>query len=450
MKQSSVLLLFCCAWLKAADSFTITSGLNPHQVLQRSKDGTVRVHLTGTALADGQIEARVSNGPFANLAKIKAGSWTADGPTLKTGGPYTVEIRFTPTNGGRHVEKVEDVFVGDIYILSGQSNMVGRARMEGPETPHSKVKSFTPAGKWEEAKEPLHELTKGLNDVLRGTGLGLPFAKEMVRRTGVPIGLVPCAKGGTSIAQWDPALKSEGRKSLYGNMLARFQDVGGKAAGVLWYQGEADAKPELSSIYADKFQKFVAQVRDDFGQPGLPFYYAQIGRYASEMEPAYEGWNQVQEAQRLSEALIPNSGMVATIDLELDDWIHANRPSLQMLGLRFAKLVLDGAKPRFAAARWDNPHQIGIQFQGLSGKLLSSGGRTLGFSLVDENKKPLKLIYRAWIDSASNSVVLNLNHQKPIPDQVYVWYGMGLDPICNLTDESGLAIPTFGPIQVKR
>ena len=168
MKQSFVLLLFCCACLKAADNFTITSGLTTHQVLQRSKDGTARVNLTGTASADGQIEARVGNGPFAALAKIKAGSWTAAGPILKTGGPYTVEIRFTPDNGGRHLEKVEDIFVGDIYILSGQSNMVGRARMEGPEAPHSKVKSFTPAGKWEEAKEPLHELTKGLNDVQIG------------------------------------------------------------------------------------------------------------------------------------------------------------------------------------------------------------------------------------------------------------------------------------------
>ncbi len=445
MKLSYILFLFCCSCLQAADSFTITSGLTPHQMFQRSKDGTALVNMTGTASAEGQLEARIGNGRFAPLAKVKAGSWTSTGPTLKTGGPYSVEIRF-----GRHVEKIEDVYVGDIYILSGQSNMVGRARMEGPEPPHSKVKAFTPAGKWEEAKEPLHELTKGLNDVLRGTGLGLPFAKEMVKRTGVPIGLVPCAKGGTSIAQWDPALKSEGRKSLYGNMLARFRDAGGKAAGLLWYQGEADAKPELSSLYAGKFQKFVAQVRDDFDQPELPFYYAQIGRYTSEMEPAYEGWNQVQEAQRLSELLIPNSGMVSTIDLELDDWIHANRPSLQRLGLRFAKLVLDGAKPRIVKVKWDHAHQIRIEFQGLSGKLLSPGGRTLGFSLVDENKKPLQLIYRAWIDSASNTVVLNLNHQKPVPDQVYVWYGQGLDPICNLMDESGLALPTFGPIHVKR
>ena len=448
MMRTILLSILWAASLGAADNFAVTSGPQPHQVLQRSKEGVAQTAFSGTALVDGLLEGRVDKGGFSRLTTINAGPWTAVGPPLKTGGPYAIELRFTPKSGGRQVERMENLFVGDIYILSGQSNMVGRARMENPETPHPKVKVFNMEGKWDIAKEPLHELTKGLNDVLRGTGLGLPFAKEMVRRTGVPIGLVPCAKGGTSMAQWDPGLKSEGRKALYGNMLARFRDAGGKAAGLLWYQGESDAKPEAAAIFREKFRKFVAEVRADFAQPDLPFYYAQIGRYTAAMEPAYEGWNQVQEAQRLAESGIANVGMVSTIDLELDDLIHANRASLQRLGMRFAKLVLDGAKPRFSAVKWDNPYQIRVEFQGVSGKLATSGGRLTGFSLRNEVGQDLKIIYRAAVDPASNSVVLYLIHQKPLPESLYLWYGQGLDPICNLTDSADMALPVMGPLKL--
>jgi sialate O-acetylesterase len=36
-------------------------------------------------------------------------------------------------------------------------------------------------------------------------------------------------------------LKQKGGDSLYGAMIRRFELIGGKVAGVLWYQGESDA-----------------------------------------------------------------------------------------------------------------------------------------------------------------------------------------------------------------
>src|SRR5687767_8286881 len=48
-------------------------------------------------------------------------------------------------------------------------------------------------------------LSAGAVDFQLFAGLALPFAVAMARRTGVPVGLVPCAHGGTSMTQWDPA-----------------------------------------------------------------------------------------------------------------------------------------------------------------------------------------------------------------------------------------------------
>ena len=75
----------------------------------------------------------------------------------------------------------------------------------------------------------------------KGAGLGLPFAVALVESTGVPVGLVACAHGGTSMEQWNPAKKEQGGKSLYGSMLRQVKLAGGKVKGVLWYQGESDA-----------------------------------------------------------------------------------------------------------------------------------------------------------------------------------------------------------------
>ena len=98
--------------------------------------------------------------------------------------------------------------------------------------------------------------------------------------------------------QWNPAKKDEGGNSLYGSMLRQVKLAGGKVKGVLWYQGESDAlSPDACKIYAKVFPNFIAAVRADLGQPELPFYFVQIGRFVSGGDP--KGWNAVQDAERL-------------------------------------------------------------------------------------------------------------------------------------------------------
>ena len=105
----------------------------------------------------------------------------------------------------------------------------------------------------------------------------------MVESTGVPVGLVACAHGGTSMEQWNPAKKEQGGNSLYGSMLRQVKQAGGKVKGVLWYQGESDAlgQGEAWKAYPRVFTDFIAAVRSDFGQPELPFYFVQIGRFVA-------------------------------------------------------------------------------------------------------------------------------------------------------------------------
>ena len=276
------LLLLCAVVLQAAE-FRVGAGLTDHQVFQRGAQNTADIKVGGTAdgLAGKPIEARilartkpVKGWSWKSIATVGGSTWTGALTGVPMGGPYNIEFRST----GATSVVVKDVLVGDLWILAGQSNMegVGRprecpgSRSAGPQlrstrslayrrgapaqlTRRSRSRTLARRSKVRLTGQELETYNK---ERKKGAGLGLPFAVEMTRRTGVPVGLIPCAHGGTSMAQWDPALKDKGGDSLYGAMIRRFEAIGGKAAGVLWYQGEAEANPQASSVFAGQVHRF--------------------------------------------------------------------------------------------------------------------------------------------------------------------------------------------------
>ena len=98
------------------------------------------------------------------------------------------------------------------------------------------------------------------------------------------------------------------------------------------------ARDEAWKAYPKSFTDFIAAVRSDFGQPELPFYYVQIGRFIAGVDP--KGWNAVQDAQRTLPERVPNTAVVSVIDLELDDGIHVGTQGLKRAGQRLARIAL--------------------------------------------------------------------------------------------------------------
>ena len=377
------------------------------RVYQRDINGQAEIPVVLEESDTKVVDANIS-GANANPGTIKFADGKLTG--VPAGGPYTINCRVAvsrvETNRGvmKGVTNVNvgPVFVGDLWVLAGQSNMQGVGDLVDVTPPHPQVMMLGMDGKWKPAEEPLHWLVDSPDPVHsldpktreqrsarehknrpKGAGLGLPFAAALTEATGVPIGLVICAHGGTSMAQWDPAKKDEGGKSLYGSMLRQFQHAGGKVKGVLWNQGESDANPEASKGFAHVFARFIAAVRSDFGQPELPFYLVQIGRFVRAR--ATRGrWNTVQEAQRRLPERMPNTAVVSVIDLELDDAIHVGTQGMKRAGQRLARIALReqfghvGATTPTLDRVARGPHNtLVVKFKGVN--MAGPGGRPAGF-----------------------------------------------------------------------
>jgi sialate O-acetylesterase len=429
-----------------------------------------------------------------DLVKLADGKLTG----VPTGGPYQVRCGVKESENGPVRQAMSNsFFVGDLWVLAGQSNMEGVGDLVDVAQPHPNVMALGMDGKWVPAQEPLHWLVDSPDPVhsgdpatrksrseqahktrTKGAGLGLPFAAAMADRTGVPVGLVICAHGGTSLKQWSPGDKDKGGHSLYGSMLRQVKLAGGKVAGVLWYQGESDALSDAADSYGKNFAEFIKAVRSDLGQPELPFYYVQIGRFVVARDP--RPWNKVQEAQRKLPEEVPNTAVISVIDLELDDAIHVGTQGLKRAGQRLAKVALRGRSPQDGATTptlervsRGPGHTLVVKFKGVNmgyrmagampmagagppmmmqgpsmagaaGVGLQPARHITGFSIRGEDGKEIPLIFEAAVGPSRDTVILKLTGD--VPPRSNLWYGYGLDPQCNLTDGADMAVPVFGPI----
>ena len=373
----------------------------------------------------------------------------------------------------------------DVWVLAGQSNMQGAGWLQNALAPDERVWSFSSAGQWGCANEPLHRLWESCTPVHQelmrvwmpeadkqisdeeyarrenetctaGSGLGLAFGIAIADGLGKPVGLIPAAHGGTSLDQWSPKLKYLGGRSLYGAMLQRIQMAGGNLRGILWYQGESDTTlMDLGRTYARRFDEWIAAVRSDTGIPDLPVYVVQIGRVIepADREGLWLGWDLVREALRTLPARTAHTAVTSAVDLSLVDLIHADTSSLIRLGKRLAQLALAGRQlgPQVVGIeRFKAPgglcNAIRVRFSGMSGGWRRTENiRGFAVRLPDaETRAPLYVV-NAWVDPNGEGTDIIVLLNREMEADVKLGYGLGLNPSCDLADEADMPLCSFLP-----
>lgn len=451
----------------------ITSGLFDNMVLQRDRHDLCLARFCGECDQKGilLLNVKIRGKLFKHFTGIKAGKaaggkFKGELKGLPAGGPYDIELVIKDKNH-RIAEQliIRNVLVGDLWILGGQSNMEGIGYLKYALKPNRHVRAFYMEDRWNIAKDPIHNLFKAVDPVHAergggtppkravhvGAGPGIGFGQEMLKFTGVPQGLIPCAHGGTSMSEWDPALKSKGGHSLYGAMLRRFRKNGGKVAGLAWYQGCSDTGAEHVR-YTRRMVAFTKAVRKDFDDKRLPVAMVQIaGVFGSGHKP--EGWNSVQEQQRLLPQKISRLAVVPAIDLSLDDSIHISGYDQNRLGKRLAQAmsVLRGEKNAglppieldSANIRIEKPSgvfMIRIKFRNVMGGL-QAAGKPAGFTLF-EGSECIQSFFRT--DLEKDTVILR-GLLAGMPRRLTIYHGYGCAPYCNITDSADRSLPVFGP-----
>ncbi len=455
----------------------ITKGLFDHCVIQRNHNDVCETRIEGL-MNTGHIPQFKVLGPAGSVScqlnnviineSYNAGyqySFQATLCGIPTGGPYNLLI----TSGSSLVE-ICDVLVGDVYLLGGQSNMQGIGRMSGKHPSHLYVRAFymddhwgiaeDPLHKLSLAKEPIHSLIAGgrpepESDTI-GVGPGVAFANSLYQMTGAPQGVIACADGGTSMSQWSPTNNDNGIHSLYQAMLRRFQQNGCHVKGLLWYQGCNDANADEAPYYLDKTKEFIASLRRDTGLLNLPVVMVQISRVCYPFDDS-RFWNSVQQQQYQIGQEIEVCETVPTIDLEMDDFIHISGNSQTTLGKRCAKAMyhltvkdntelpqisLDKVEVVRQADVWNC--QINITYKNVCGGLIASG-RPTGFSISkDPNDQIGSYIYHTEL--RGNQVILYTSEVEIDVKNMYLHYGNGFMPYCNITDMDNRSLPVISAI----
>ena len=331
------------------------------------------------------------------------------GATATADGRWVVTLEAVPASAdpaelvvtGKNTVTVTDILVGEVWLLGGQSNMeweAGRAQdaekeiaaANYPLLRHIKVDHNV-------AETPVETVkTTGWQAATPATvghfsAIGYFFARDLLRKLNIPIGLVNSTWGGTAIEAWmSPAslqataafagvnarwqkdlaeapereanfprereawakaneiatatktknplpwpLPPRGHGTPYGpsvlfdGMIAPLQPFA--VRGLLWYQGESNWRHP--DEYAEMFPALIRSWRAGWGEGDLPFYFVQLAAYTVTDDPTHRAWALFREAQTQA-LLLRATELVTAIDIGDPKDVHPRNK--QEVGRRLA------------------------------------------------------------------------------------------------------------------
>ncbi len=435
---------------------------------------------------------------------------------IKTDSTWLLVLKSQPANGspatllvtaGIDSVTVQNILVGDVWLCIGQSNMEWPLineqffSEEKSERAPPNLRIYNPvyAGKNIYAKPYTDSVLASLNTTRFYQGcweecdsnsrknmsaVSYYFGKEIITRTGVPVGLINLSIGGAPLETFIDIRALQQNKQfatkVTGNWLKNNsipvwvrdrgeQNVGalpnvisdemGKnhaykpgfayasgihprinlpICGIICYQGESNAQ-EMARVeeYGRLTALMVQDYRNKWKNPSLPFYFVQLSSidttsYKSQL------WPEFRNEQRKMLAYIPRTGMAVTSDIgALNDVHPTNKREVGKRLARWAllneykqKQIVSGPLPTVAKY---TAGKVIIQFQYVGSSLKTNNNAPVaGFSVPDSKIKSAKI--------AGSKVILTVDHKTKPKLVYYSWqpYATG-----NLINSEGLPASTF-------
>jgi sialate O-acetylesterase len=324
-----------------------------------------RVRLWGEARSEAMVTVKTSwSKKMWQTTSRKDGQWSIWIDTSK--GSYKsqqIEI-----SDGMPL-KLNNVLLGEVWLCSGQSNM----EMPLRGYPNSPVangnEAIATSGQW---RGKIHFVSIPWTETLQPqdrckgkwveaepdnaqwfSAIAYHYAIMLNSALDVPIGVISCCWGGSTLEGWlpenilsgypdidlDKAKSKKGMQCLrpmimYNGMLYPLHWYTIK--GFLWYQGESNV--DKYKVYSQRLVTLIRHWRSLWGLGDIPFYYVEIAPYdyADNLDAA-----RFRESQFQAQFMVPQSGMVCINDLvELYEHPCIHPKNKESVGKRLAYMAL--------------------------------------------------------------------------------------------------------------
>lgn len=188
--------------LPAAAQMQVSRLFADGMVMQRGME----VPVWGWAEPGTEVTVSFEGEPFAAIADGDS-TWRVVLPAREAGGPFTMTL-----TGGGETRRVGDIWIGDVWVASGQSNMEwpvaesAEAAAEIAAGEHPLIRHFNVPWSW--AERPAPRLAGGAWQVAtpehvgQFSAVGYYFARALRTQVDVPIGLLNATWGGSRLEPW--------------------------------------------------------------------------------------------------------------------------------------------------------------------------------------------------------------------------------------------------------
>lgn len=506
-RAGSITLVILMASCDARADVRLPAVFSDHMVLQRER----QVPIWGWADSGEQVAVVFGEQTKTTTANDE-GRWQVTLDPLSLGEAHSLgQARSLVVEGNNRLE-FADVLVGDVWVCSGQSNMEwpvsssadGDLELLGQGEPEIRFLTVSSAG----TQEPLDDFDSAWERCTPGTiknfsAVGYFFGKRLHQATGVPVGLIDNAWGGSACEAWVPVEKLAGNE-LYEPVLDRWKAEEAKAderairedyakthaewkarmqqaiannkaipvwpkprhrllgqsrpgnlynarvaslapyaiRGTIWYQGESNAG--RAEQYRDLFPLMVETWREAWGQGDFPFYWVQLADFMQEKDqPGDSAWAELREAQTKALDRLPNSGQAVIVDVGEGKDIHPK--DKQSVGDRLARIALADDYGMNLAN--DSPRLESFEVK--DGKVhVTLRDCRRGLTTFDTKQVVGFAIAghdKQWVPATAEIVGKNqvVVSSDQIADPVAVRYAWADNPVCNLYSASGLPVTPF-------
>jgi sialate O-acetylesterase len=425
LKRTYLLLFFLVVGISNISAkIKLPAIVGDNMVLQQQSN----VKIWGWSTPNATVKVDASWGQKKTTKADTLGKWEA---TILTPAASFTSNNITISDG--EVVTIGNVLIGEVWLVSGQSNMempftgfgagipdANQTIAEGGMYPH--IRLFTVQKKSSIVPQEDCSGTWNISSpsaVKSFSAIGYYYAMQLRKILNVPVGIINSSWGGTAIEAW---MDAESQKtftdldlkllydekypvfnkpiSLYNAMIAPI--VNYSIRGTLWYQGESNV-PRYAT-YGDKMVAMINLWRARWNNDKMPFYYVEIAPYnylenKLDLTDAQINAAVLREQQGNVMKRLSNVGMVSQNDLVSPSDINEIHPTnklavakrlsywalsetygfgdaVTVIGPQYKSMAIDGNK-------------VTLKFEDKDGKDVSAriqGEEAIGFEIAGKDK----------------------------------------------------------------